>query len=147
MQQTVHARTPLSLCCKRLWCASDSATGMSESLCASSWSIARSSSSSAFSRVKRSLTPTCLPGFPTSGCFTIEYVNFLRPSCTSSSCSCSRSSSSTTSVAAAALRLLRGAMSRGCACRSACLDDDAEFRNGNDRTRGKAIEGARRGVD
>jgi hypothetical protein len=116
MQQTAQARTPLSLCCSRLWCASSCATGMSESRCASSWSMVRSSSSSVLRRVNRSLTLICFPGRPTRGCLK---ANFLKPascpfccSC-SCSCSCSASSSSTTSATAAALRRLRGAMSRG----------------------------------
>jgi hypothetical protein len=124
MQHTAHARTPLSLCCSRLACASSCATGISVSRCASSWSMVRSSSSSVFKRASRSLTLICLPGRPTSGCLNLS---FLRPSsfsCASSSCtsscSCACSSSSTTAALAAAFRRLRGAMSRGGASNGPC---------------------------
>ena len=102
-QQAVHARTPASLCCRRLWCANSFATGSRDSLSASSCSSPRNSSQSAFNRVSRSPTPICLPGRPTRGCLNFSFL--------SESCS---SSSSTASVAA--LRRLRVAISRGCAC-------------------------------
>ena len=103
IQHAVHALTPPSLCCTRLWCANSFATGKSESLSASSCSMPRSSWDSACSRRRRSPTAIGLPGRPVSVSLN---RSFEVPSCPPSS--------STTSVAA--LRRLRVAMPCCCSC-------------------------------